>query len=160
MYNRSCNLCLKMTHKSRNMYQSKYICYIEVNISYCCVDEIYCRFAINRLSYHTTGWLLDMYRIYYIKNNYMFRHITLAIFRLRNEKNLVSSYPRLMCVAYSGEVRGKRHPTTNTELENTQHEVWITDFHITWLYSAIHTYNARTKWICDIIKQDSARTEP
>jgi len=28
----------------------------------------------------------DMYRIYYIKNNYMFRHFTLAIFRLRNEK--------------------------------------------------------------------------
>jgi hypothetical protein len=28
----------------------------------------------------------DMYRIYYIKNNYMFRHLTLAIFRLRNEK--------------------------------------------------------------------------
>ena len=27
-----------------------------------------------------------MYRIYYIKNNYMFRHFTLAIFRLRNEK--------------------------------------------------------------------------
>ena len=28
----------------------------------------------------------DMYKIYYIKNNYMFRHFTLAIFRLRNEK--------------------------------------------------------------------------
>jgi len=28
----------------------------------------------------------DMYRIDYIKNNYMFRHFTLAIFRLRNEK--------------------------------------------------------------------------
>ena len=27
-----------------------------------------------------------MYRIYYLKNNYMFRHLTLAIFRLRNEK--------------------------------------------------------------------------
>jgi len=25
----------------------------------------------------------DMYRIYYVKNNYMFRHFTLAIFRLR-----------------------------------------------------------------------------
>ena len=29
----------------------------------------------------------DMYRIYYIKNSYIFRHFTLAIFRLRNEKN-------------------------------------------------------------------------
>ena len=28
----------------------------------------------------------DMYRIYYLKNNYMFRHLTLAIFRLINEK--------------------------------------------------------------------------
>jgi len=50
----------------------------------------------------------DMYRIYYIKNNYMFWHLTLAIFRLRNKKkNLVSSYTRLMGVVYSGEVRGE-----------------------------------------------------
>jgi len=28
----------------------------------------------------------DMHRIYYIKNNYVFRHFTLAIFRLINEK--------------------------------------------------------------------------
>jgi len=48
-----------------------------------------------------------MYRIYYIKNNYMFRHFTLAFFRLRNEKKLVSSYTRLMWVVYSGEVRGE-----------------------------------------------------
>jgi len=37
----------------------------------------------------------DMYRIYYINNNYMFRHFTLAIFRLRNEKlskQLYSTY--------------------------------------------------------------------
>jgi len=47
-----------------------------------------------------------MYIIYYVKNNYMFRHFTLAIFRLRNEKNLVSSYTRLVWVVYSGEVRG------------------------------------------------------
>ena len=31
----------------------------------------------------------DMYKIYYAKNNYMFRHFALSIFRLRNEKNLV-----------------------------------------------------------------------
>ena len=30
----------------------------------------------------------DMYRIYYIKNNYMFRHLTTANFRLRNEKKI------------------------------------------------------------------------
>jgi len=49
----------------------------------------------------------DMYRIYYITNNYMFRHLTMAIFRLRNEKVLVSSYTRLVCVFYSREVRGE-----------------------------------------------------
>jgi len=37
----------------------------------------------------------------------MFRHFTLAILRLRNEKNLVSSYTRLMWVVYSGEVRAE-----------------------------------------------------
>ena len=36
----------------------------------------------------------------------MFRHFTLAIFRLINKKNLVSSYTRLVWVVYSGEVRG------------------------------------------------------
>jgi len=48
-----------------------------------------------------------MYRIYYIKNNYMFRQFTLTFFRLRNEKNFVSSCTRLMWVVYSGEVRGE-----------------------------------------------------
>jgi len=48
-----------------------------------------------------------MYRIYYIKNNYTFRHFILTIFRLINEKNLVSSYTRLMWVVYSGVVRGE-----------------------------------------------------
>jgi len=47
----------------------------------------------------------DMYRIYYIKNSFVFRHLTMAIFRLRNEKNLVSSYTRLTWAVYSGEVR-------------------------------------------------------
>jgi len=52
----------------------------------------------------------DMYRIYNIKNNYMFRHLTLAIFSLRNEKNVVSSYTGLMWEVYSGEVRGHSCP--------------------------------------------------
>ena len=37
-----------------------------------------------------------MYTIYYIKNNYMFRHFTLAIFRLRNKKNIY--LPSYSCV--------------------------------------------------------------
>ena len=49
----------------------------------------------------------DMYMIYYIKNSYVFRPFTLAIIRLRNEKNLVSSYTGFMWVVYSGEVRGE-----------------------------------------------------
>ena len=45
-----------------------------------------------------------MYRIYYIKNNYMFRHLTLAIFRLRNEKlskQLNSTY--VGCIQWGGK---------------------------------------------------------
>jgi len=42
----------------------------------------------------------DKYRIYYIKINYMFRPLAIAIFRLRF-KNLVSSYTRLMWAVYS-----------------------------------------------------------
>ena len=51
----------------------------------------------------------DIYRIYYINISYMFRPLTMAIFRLRLkiEKNLVSSYTRLMWAVYSGEVRGE-----------------------------------------------------
>jgi len=45
--------------------------------------------------------------IYYIKNNYMFRCLTMAIFRLRMKKNVLSSYTRLMWAACSGEVRGE-----------------------------------------------------
>ena len=50
----------------------------------------------------------DMYSIYYIKHNYMFQHLTMAIFRLRIEKkNLVSSYTRLMWAVYSRAARGE-----------------------------------------------------
>ena len=37
----------------------------------------------------------------------MFRHLKMAIFRVRNEKNKVSSYTQLMWPIYSGEVRGE-----------------------------------------------------
>ena len=47
----------------------------------------------------------DIYRIYYIKNSYMFRHFSLAIFRLRNEKKfskqLYSTY--VGCVQWGGK---------------------------------------------------------
>ena len=49
----------------------------------------------------------DMYRIYYIKNNYMFWHVTTVIFWLRHERNLISSYTRLTWAVYSGEVIGE-----------------------------------------------------
>ena len=48
-----------------------------------------------------------MYIIYYVENNYMFRSFTLAIFRLINEKNSVSSYTRLVWAVYSEVVRGE-----------------------------------------------------
>jgi len=37
----------------------------------------------------------------------MFRHFTLTIFRLKNEKNLVRRYTRLVWAVYSGDVRGE-----------------------------------------------------
>ena len=44
--------------------------------------------------------------IYYIEINYMFRHYSLAIFKLIM-RNLISSYSRFACVVYSGEVKGE-----------------------------------------------------
>ena len=46
--------------------QNNYICYIEVKQIYHNIvvsTEIYCRFTINRLSYHATGWILLDFRI-------------------------------------------------------------------------------------------------
>ena len=54
-----------------------------------------------------TTMVVERCIIYYIKNNYMFRPLLLAIFRFINEKNIVSSYPRLVWVVYSEEVRGE-----------------------------------------------------
>jgi len=48
----------------------------------------------------------DLYRIYYIKNNHMFRALYIGHLQFEKWKNLVSSYTRLMWVVYSGEVRG------------------------------------------------------
>ena len=45
----------------------------------------------------------DIYSIYYIMYNYMFRRLIMAIFRLYM-KYLVSSYTRLIWAVYSGEV--------------------------------------------------------
>ena len=47
-----------------------------------------------------------MYRIYYIKIKYLFRPLTMAIFRLRL-RNLIRSYTRHMWAVYSGKVRGE-----------------------------------------------------
>jgi len=44
----------------------------------------------------------DVYRIYCIKNNYMFRHLTIAIFRLRNEKKL----SKQVYSTYVGSIQG------------------------------------------------------
>ena len=48
----------------------------------------------------------DVYIIYYIKNNYMFRHF-IGHLQVDKCKNLVSSYTRLVCVVCSGEVSGE-----------------------------------------------------
>jgi len=47
-----------------------------------------------------------MYRIYYIKNNYMFRHFSLAIFGLMDKKLSKRLYSTCVgCI--QGEVRGE-----------------------------------------------------
>ena len=60
----------------------------------------------------------NMYRIYYIKNNYMFQHLTMAIFRLRNKKTAaifclrvevggeVGTRSRMCCVGWAVWVQG------------------------------------------------------
>jgi hypothetical protein len=50
----------------------------------------------------------DMYRIYYIKKNYMFRHLTMDIFRLRMRnisKQLYSTY--VGCIRWGGKRKEK-----------------------------------------------------
>jgi len=47
-----------------------------------------------------------IYSIYYIRYNYMFRHLTMAIFRL-HMNYLLSSYTKLIWTVYSGEVGGR-----------------------------------------------------
>jgi len=77
---------------------------------------------------NTTIWWIDIY-IYYIDNNYMFRHFSLAIFRLNNCKNLVSSYTRLAYIVYSGEVRGE--VGTRSRMCCVGWVVWV---HVFWYF--------------------------
>jgi len=55
----------------------------------------------------------------------MFRHFTLAIFRLRNEK-LSKHYTQLLWVVYSGEVRGE--VGTRSRLCYVGWVVWVHGF--------------------------------
>ena len=61
-------------------------------------SDIYC---LTQLS----GGQIYIYIIYYIDNNYMFRHFSLAIFRLINEK--LSKQLSLTCV-YCIQLGGER----------------------------------------------------
>ena len=60
---------------------------------------------------------IDMYIIYYIKNNYMFRPFSLAIFRLINEKKLSKQLYStcVVCIQWEGEV-GTRSMTIHSIL--------------------------------------------
>ena len=51
----------------------------------------------------------DMYRIYYIKINYMFRPFTLAIIRLRNKKLSKQLYSSYLCSIQRGGERRSEH---------------------------------------------------
>ena len=65
----------------------------------------------------------DMYRIYYVKKNFMFWPLTMAIFRLRELKNLVSSYTRLTWAVLSGEVRDE--VGTRSRMCYVGWDVWV-----------------------------------
>jgi len=66
-----CTCCVSLDQKLIRVFKS--VSLIKLDWSVCtCLTQLY------------DG--RDMYIIYYIKNNYMFRHFSLAIFRLRNEK--------------------------------------------------------------------------
>ena len=53
----------------------------------------------------------------------MFRHLTMTIFRLRNEINFVNSYTGLTWAVYSGEVRGE--VGTRSRMCPGIWEVWV-----------------------------------
>jgi len=89
------------------------------------LTEIYCRFKI--IDYTTYSFLslkcvyiffgVPVYSIYYIRYNYMFRHLTMTIFRLYM-KIFSSSYTELIWTVYSGrsEVRWARDLVCVTEV--------------------------------------------
>ena len=64
----------------------------------------------------------DISSIYYIRYNYMFRRLTMAIFRLYM-KYLVSSYTRLIWAVFSGEVGGE--VGTRSRTCHGGWEVWV-----------------------------------
>jgi len=63
-----------------------------------------------------------VYSIYYIRYNYMFRRLTMAIFRLYM-KYLVSSYRRIIWAVYRGETGGE--VGTRSLMYHRGWEVWV-----------------------------------
>jgi len=63
-----------------------------------------------------------IYNIYYTRYNYMFRRLTMPIFRLYI-KYLVRSYTRLIWAVYSGEVGGE--VGTRSRMCHGVWEVWV-----------------------------------
>ena len=63
-----------------------------------------------------------IYSIYYVRYNYMFRRLTMAIFRLYMNY-LVSSYTVLLWVVYSGEVGGE--VGTRSRMCHGGWKVWV-----------------------------------
>jgi len=67
------------------------------------LTRVECMYLSNTILFDGRG----IYSIYYIRYNYMFWHLTMAIFRLYM-KYSVSSYTRLLWVVYSGTVQEVR----------------------------------------------------
>jgi len=64
----------------------------------------------------------DISSIYYIRYNYMFRHLTMAIFRLYM-KYFVRTFTGLIWAVYSGEVGGE--VGTRSRVCDRGWEVWV-----------------------------------
>jgi len=66
------------------------------------LTRVECMYLSNTTFFDGRG----LYSIYYIRHTYMFRRLTMVIFRLYM-KYLVSSYTRLLWAVYRGEVAGE-----------------------------------------------------
>jgi hypothetical protein len=90
-----------------------------------CITRLECIYCLTQL------WWIDIYIIYYIEINYMFRHFSLAIFRLINAKLSKQLYST--CV-YCIQWGGKSEVGTRSRMCCVGWVVWVHGF---WYFSIL-----------------------